>query len=410
MTIKSKALLAALALGVAGAAVPAAAQQNQQQAQAPKINISNKARPAIAALSKAVDANQADQIPTLAAAANAVAQTPQDRYVIGQLQLKAAINAKNDPATLAALEAMIASGGAPATELGNLRFNVAKLAYNSNDYAKASQYLDQAIQADPNNVDALIIQAETRNKLQRPAEAVQSLQQAIKVTQAAGRPVDEKIYRRALAFAYNAKLPVASQISMDWLKAYPTSANWRDALKIYEQGAGLPKDDLIDLYRLQRAAGALKGEADYYPYVNGVLTRGLPGEAKAVLDEAFAANALNRTKPMWKDLYSSASTRTAADKASLAASERTALAAPSARQAMVTGDAYLGYGEYAKAAALYRAALGKSGVDKDQANLRLGIALARSGDKAAATTAFQSVQGQRASLAQLWMQWLNSRA
>ena len=77
---------------------------------------------------------------------------------------------------------------------------------------------------------------------------------------------------------------------------------------------------------------------------------------------------------------------------------------------MVTGDAYLGYGEYAKAAELYRAALTKSGVDTNLANLRLGIALARSGDKAGATAAFNAVTGPRADIAKYWLLYLSTRA
>ena len=77
---------------------------------------------------------------------------------------------------------------------------------------------------------------------------------------------------------------------------------------------------------------------------------------------------------------------------------------------MGTADAYLGYGDYAKAATLYRAALGKSGVDSNLANLRLGIALGRSGDKAGATTALNAVSGPRAGIAKLWLTWLSTRA
>jgi Flp pilus assembly protein TadD len=77
---------------------------------------------------------------------------------------------------------------------------------------------------------------------------------------------------------------------------------------------------------------------------------------------------------------------------------------------MVTGDAYLGYGEWAKAAELYRAALTKSGVDASLTNLRLGIALARSGDKAGATAAFNAVTGTRADIAKYWLLYLATRA
>ncbi len=71
-----------------------------------------------------------------------------------------------------------------------------------------------------------------------------------------------------------------------------------------------------------------------------------------------------------------------------------------------TADVYLGQGTYAKAAELYRTALTKGGVNADEVNTRLGIALARSGDKAGAQTAFAAVQGTpRAGIAALWNTW-----
>jgi TolA-binding protein len=71
---------------------------------------------------------------------------------------------------------------------------------------------------------------------------------------------------------------------------------------------------------------------------------------------------------------------------------------------MGQGDAYFGYGEYTKAAEMYRLALSKGGVDAATANLRLGASLMRGGDKAAAKAAFEAVQGgTRAPLAQYWL-------
>ena len=68
------------------------------------------------------------------------------------------------------------------------------------------------------------------------------------------------------------------------------------------------------------------------------------------------------------------------------------------------------YGDYAQAAELYRAALGKAGVDKDLANLRLGMTLARSGDKAGATAALNAAGGAQAEVAKLWLTYLATKA
>ena len=411
MSTKAKALLAAF---LVTAAVPAPALAQAKPAASALPAPSKEARNALAALQKAANENKTAEIPALAQAALAAAKTPVDRYYAYQLQLKPAVAAKNDDQLLTALEGMIATGIPTGTDLGSLAFNAAKLNYNKGTenaaaQAKAATQIEQAIAAEPNNSDYYLIMGEIRNRQKRPADAVAALQKAMQLQQAAGKPIDQKVADRALAFAYNARLPMARQLAFDQLKRAPNPKNWRTALKIYEQGSGLTASDKIDLFRLQRLTGSFEGEGDYFPYVDALMLRGLPGEAKAVLDEAFAKNALDRNKSTWKDLSASANSKIAADRASLAGAEKSA-ASGTSRVALNTGDAFLSYGDYAKAATLYRSALAKPGADADLANLRLGIALARSGDKAGATTAFNAVKGNRAGLAQMWLLYLQTQA
>jgi tetratricopeptide (TPR) repeat protein len=308
------------------------------------------------------------------------------------------------------MEGMIATGVPTGSQLANLQFNAARLNFNAGATDKAAAQIEAAVALDANNANHHLILGEVRNRQKRPAEAVAAMQKAMALQQQAGQPVDQKVADRTLAIAYNARLPIARDLAVAQVKRAPTAKNWRTAIKIYEQGSGLTAADKIDLFRLQRATSSFEGEGDYFPYVDALMTRGLPGEAKAVLDEAFAANKLDRSKNPWKEMHSSVTARVATDRASLAAGERTALAAATARPALNTGDAFLSYGDYARAIALYRAALKKPGVDADLANLRLGIALVRSGDRAGATTAFNAVKGSRAGIAQMWLTYLQSPA
>jgi hypothetical protein len=74
------------------------------------------------------------------------------------------------------------------------------------------------------------------------------------------------------------------------------------------------------------------------------------------------------------------------------------------------GDRYYAMGNYAKAVELYRMAMGKPGVDAAVANLHIGMALARAGDKAGATAALNSVTGARADIAKFWLTYVNQKA
>ena len=404
MTLKSKAMGLALACSSFGLAAVATAQE------APKpVQVSEQAMPAIRALDVAVKAKNYVNLPTLIAEANAKAKTPQERLVVAQLQIAAALDQKDDAATLKGLDAALATGLLPADQVANFQSNRARLLARLNPQEATAQ-LEQLAVANPTNVDYQLQLIDLRRKQGRKADAAQLLQKTIDLQTAAGKPVPPQWRRLLVGLTYEAKLPGANQAALALVKAAPTSENWRDALLILQPSIGLTGPDLIDFYRLQRAAGALKGEADYYRYADMAALRGLPGEAKAVLEEGFAANEISRSKPAFRDLYASVSGKIASDKASLSASERNALGGTAARLAMSTGDAYLGYGDNQKAAALYRAALGKSGADAGMANLRLGIALARAGDNPAARTAFDAVTGKQAQLAKLWLLWLDTRA
>src|SRR4030095_7999930 len=85
-----------------------------------------------------------------------------------------------------------------------------------------------------------------------------------------------------------------------WLTDYPTSTNWRDALRIYRDVNALDGDAKIDVLRLARAANALVGEGDYFSYVSELVTRGYLNEAKAVLDEGAAKKAIDVNKSAFK--------------------------------------------------------------------------------------------------------------
>ena len=226
-------------------------------------------------------------------------------------------------------------------------------------------------------------------------------------SKASGTKISEDYIKHAVAFAYDAKSPQTAELAREWVAAYPTPKNWRDAIKVYTALSPASDSELIDIYRLQRATGALAGEGDYGRFAATLDSKGLVGEAKAVIEEGYR-NGLARSSNM-SALLGQASAKVAADKASLASGATKALAGSSAKPLLTTGDAFYGYGDYAKAAELYRAALGKADVDAGQANLRLGTALTMSGDKAGAKVALEAVTGAKADIAKYWLVYLAQR-
>ncbi len=401
-----------IALALGGVAIAAAPAQAAQEEAAPerKFNFSEKARPALAELQTAAQAGDAAAFQAALAKAQAAAQNNDDRYVIAQFQLNHAIQTNNEAGKLAAIEAMIQSGGATQAELPTLYSNLGAIAYNNEDYAKAAQAFKQLLQIQPDNKDAMTNLAAALSQQGNPAEAAALVEQRLQAAEAAGETPPEGLYKQALALAYEARSPKTIELTQELIAAYPTAENWRDGLMIFRDMRNPTGDANLDLMRLMRAANALNGERDYYELAEAANTKGLPGEAKAVIEAGVAAKAINATQPAFKDLLASASSKVEQDRASLPDLEKKAMANSDGKLALATGDAYYGYGDYAKAAALYRAALEKGSVDANIANTRLGMALALAGQKAEAEAAFKSVTGPRADLAGYWLLWLGQKA
>lgn len=368
--------------------------------------ISRGAAKAIGELQKAVNANATAEIPAKVAAAQAEASTADDRYAIAMLQLKAAAAAKDNSAIAQAIEAMLASGAATPEEKLPLYLNLAQTYTALKAGDRASQAYQQVLQLDPNSVDATAGMAEALVAQGQAAQGIALLEKGIALQSAGGAKAPELWYKRAVSVGYKAKLPQTVELSRKWIAAYPTTDAWQNGLAIYQNFGQLDETRTLDLLRLKRATKTLS-PADYFNYGDIAVRKGMVGEAKAVLEEGFAANKVSRSNSSFSQLYALASQRTSGDRASLPAAPE---AGANARQTLNSGDAWFGYGDYAKALEFYRAALGKEGADANLINLHIGMALARQGDKAGAVTALNSVTGPNAELAKFWLLFAQASA
>ena len=407
----------ALALGAAGlvSVAPAEAQRNKKEKEEapaqPNFKLTKGVRDNIGKAQAAIAKNDFAAAAAAVAAAEPEAKTGDDRYVIGITKLNIG-SKQNDMAVVGqGIDMVLASGSAPAADLPALYRNQGALAVQAKDNAKAEAAYTKLVEVDPNNAENMVMLAEIKYQNQKPQEALAALDKAVTAQKASGQPVNENWYKRGLGIAYDSKLkPETLKWSEAYVQAFPSPTAWRTALQIYRQDNPLDDGQTLDLFRLARKAKALQGERDFFDYANTAMERGLPGEAEAVINEGFASNMVERTSKPLNEVKNLSSPRVAADKASLPASATRAASAANGTPALNTADAYLSYGDFAKAAELYKLALTKGGVDANVANTRLGIALAQQGNKAEALQAFSQVQGARKPLADYWTIWLNQQA
>jgi hypothetical protein len=168
--------------------------------------------------------------------------------------------------------------------------------------------------------------------------------------------------------------------------------------------------------RLSTQVNVMKIPDEYKEMAQLALEDELPGEAQAVLEQAFSRKIFVQERDISVNtrLLAAAKKEADADKATLAKREADARASATGDGAVKLGAQYLGYGDAVKAADLLQKGIAKGGIAKgdpkekqriDEANILLGIAHLRNNNKTEAAKAFKSVKQDptMVRIAKLWL-------
>jgi len=392
-----------------GPVQPAAPPKGQEAPQNPQkaVKVSGKAQKAIIDLQTAVNKADYANVPAKVAAAQAVASTPDDKYAIGELQLKAAIAQKDNVAMAAAVDSIANSGFVDAATGSKLYASLGTTFYNNKQYDQAAAAFQKAATSDPRNAEVYSLLGEAKFALGQKADAASDFQRAVQMEAAGGQKPDEALLKRAVSVAYDARSPLAVELSRDLASNYPTPESWRNSIAIYRNYNHPDVEGTLDLLRLMMATGAMTSPGDYALFAEAAADQSNYNEAQSVIDAGISAHVVDPANPQFRDIVNGLKGKPKATAADLAAAAKMS---PSADNLLHIGDRYYGMGEYSKAADVYRQVLSKPGADKDVANLHLGMALAKGGDKAGATAALNAVGGSRAEIAKYWMVYVQQRA
>ena len=382
------ALATTAAAGMTVAASPAHAQKKEKPAPAAKANYSKPFVAVYQPIAKVVTAN-GDLAPLKA-------QIRQIIFTMGSKTSDIAVQRQG-------LDMMLDSGKTAPADLGRNSFASAQLAYNAKEMPKARLRAEQAIAAGYSG-DAELIIAETWFAENNTAAGLAAIEKAVARRTAANQPVPEAWIKRALAQAYQGKLPAeTSKYAILYAQNYPSPTSWCDAIAIQRNTVNYEGQELLDLLRLAARTNALRYERDYADYIEAADARRLPGETQRIIDAGIAAGLLKANNVFVNEARTISSSRVKADMADLPNLERDAKAAGgTAATAAAAGDAFLSYNQPAKAEEFYKLALTRSGVDAARVNTRLGIAQADQGKTAEAQATFAKVTGARQPIAQLW--------
>ena len=378
-------------------------EQPQEQLSPEFITPYNAALTALGAKDAATTESQLSQ-------AALVANTTDEKFRLGNAYVQLGGMKSDASIQRKGLDLMLDSGRVSPTDMPRLSSASGRFAYGAGDYALAESRLKTAIDGGYYGDNTELLYVDSVFQQGRNEEGLQLLEATVRRIQQSGAAVPEDYYRRGVRRAYNAKNTQATTAwSQKWVAAYPNKTSWRDALVLFRDASGFGSQTNVDLMRLMRASNALVSERDYAEYVENADPRRLPGEVLSIIEEGIAKGTLKSGDEFFGEQLGMAKSRVAEDRSSLASGGASSRSSSNPRIAIGTADAYLGYGEYAEAIALYNVALEKPGVDSDLVNTRIGISNAMAGNWDAAKAAFAKVGGARTDLAKFWLIWVDNQ-
>lgn len=206
--------------------------------------------------------------------------------------------------------------------------------------------------------------------------------------------------------AFDAGDDVTQRQALESLVAHTGKTEyWNDLLKMSERGQGMRDHDTLDVYRLKLLTGTIASKDEYVTLAQLAIQLKFPAEAQAVIEKGQAAKLL--TDDRSAKLLALAKSQAAADIADQAKTLAAAQAAPKGDQLVAIGEDQWGQGKGKDAVANIKAGIAKGVDDKNNAQIRLGMAYISAGQKAEAQKAFDAVKAtsptdKSAMVAHLW--------
>ena len=335
-------------------------------------------------------------------------RTANENFLIEQMRASAALSAGDNGQAIKAIQALLASGRLPESQQAQYAASLASLYYREKDYKDAAQWASKALRANPSDGAMRSLQIQSYYLAGDLAGASREALEDVQAAERAGRtPPEDRLQLLAnIASKTGDRAGYVAGIER-LVTYYPKKEYWVDLLRRLEAKPGFSNRLTLDLYRLRAATKTLDSPNEVVEMAQLALQQKQAGEAKKLLDEAFASGMLGKGNEAerQKRLLALATERVAEAPAQLKQAEADAIASGDGQDLVVVGFAYTGLGQFEKGLALMQQGIKGKLKRPDEANLHLGIAYLRAGQKAKAQQAFKTVGGTdgTADLARLWM-------
>jgi len=285
--------------------------------------------------------------------------------------------------------------------------NLTALYYQMKNYPKAIEFANRGLKMrqDP---ELMVTLGQAYYQSGKNADAARVMNEVIAAFEKSGqRPKENQMLTVLAACQKVNDNNCVTRLFEKLVVYYPKPDYWQNLLVSLTQSE-LLDEQKINVMRLQQKVGVMKKPSEYTEMAQIALDQGLPGEAQAILEEAFTKKlfADQRSVDLNTRLLNKAKSSAAADKAGLAKKEADAKAAATGDDLVHVGAAYLSYGDNAKALEALKAGIAKGKLTQpDQAAILLGIANLKANNKAEAEKAFRTVKADptMTRIAKLWL-------
>ena len=347
----------------------------------------------------------AECLSNLRAADATAGKTAYDTFIINELTAFCALSSNDVATATRAYEANISSPFA-ADKVAQRTRDLAKIYFNARDYKKTVEVGRDAIAKGYGDPDTYLVVAQSYYQMNDFRNAKEFVGNWIKDQEKRGQRPRENAIQIYVTSCMRLKDEACTAAGFEKLVTYyPNPAGWANLMQ--SLFASRNEAAAFNAYRLATDVGAMRTGDDYTEMAQRALEKGLPGEALSTLEAAFARKVFTDKRDIDRNtrLLNTTKERAAADRASLAKQDRDAAAGKSADVDLRVGQSFMSYGQYAQAVTAIRRGIAKgNATDPAEAQLVLGIALLKSGNKAEAGKVPRAIKGdaELQRVAKLW--------
>jgi tetratricopeptide (TPR) repeat protein len=342
-------------------------------------------------------------------------RTAHENFLLEQMRASAALGAGDNEQAIKAMQALIASGKLSGADESRYSSNIASLYYRAANYKSAAEWAQRALRSNPGDATMRGILIQSHFLAGDLAAASREALADVQAAEKAGRAPPEERLQLLANIASRGNDRGAYVTALERLVAYyPKREYWEDLLRRLEAKPGFSNRLTMDLYRLRLATKTVTSASDYLEMAQLALQQRQVGEAKQIVEEGFKAGLLGKGPEAERHqrLQALVDQRLQEAPAALQAAEADARAAKDGNALVNVGFAYANLGETEKGIDLMQQGIklmqqapAKGRQPRlDDANLHLGVALHRAGQKSRANQAFKAVSGTdgAADIARLW--------